>query len=468
MSESARTTRGVPRGLALALVAGAWLRVTALDVHSLWFDECGTLAIALADDPLAALRSDRHPPLSFLALRAWIGVFGESDAAVRSLPALLSCATLVLFALWTRRIATAPVALLSTWLLAVAPYQVWMAQEVRMYPFVELGAALVLCGSELATRRRLAGAALVGLGTLLAFGAHYLGICVAGLTLVAGSSWKERRHAALGAAVGMLAWLPWLLEALQSQMQSSWGDTVKLSTRDMLELGPRLFTVEMDVLPERWRVVAYGLGALCWLALTRCAWRSREPGPARMACIATILPVLFTLLTQATVGGGFQTRYLIAATPGAALAVACGLETRRAWTLPVGAGLLALGLGAHSLVLRVRNLREDYRSACAELAREWRPGDRVVSITGTDELFELAPLRHYLRERPEILAACSTWERIETQLDEVLSREARLHVVYRESGYSWAERDRLACRLELVEAGPVRERIERSTWRRAP
>lgn len=187
-----------------------------------------------------------------------------------------------------------------------------------------------------------------------------------------------------------------------------------------------------------------------------------------MACIAMVLPVLFTLLTQATVGGGFQTRYLIAATPGAALAVACGLETRRAWTLPVGAGLFTIGLGAHSLELRVRNLREDYRSACAELAREWRPGDRVVSITGTDALFELAPLRHYLRERPEILAACSTWERIETHLDEVLSREARLHVVYRESGYSWAERDRLARRLELVEAGAVRERIERSTWRRAP
>ncbi len=98
MTERARPTRIETLGLGLALLAGFWLRLTARDVHSLWFDECGTLAVALADDPLATLRADRHPPLSFFAFRAWVALFGESDAAVRALPALVSCATIVLFA----------------------------------------------------------------------------------------------------------------------------------------------------------------------------------------------------------------------------------------------------------------------------------------------------------------------------------------------------------------------------------
>jgi len=452
----------------LALLVGGWLRLTALDVHSLWIDECGTLGVALGPDLLEALRADRHPPLSFTAFRAWVWLFGENDAAVRALPALVSCVTLVLFAVWSARAVGGVRSAVATWLLAVAPYQVWMAQEVRMYTFVELGAVLVLLGGEWSRERRVAGSVVVGLGVAVAFGAHYLGVCVAGLALTAGSSWRERRHAALGAALGMLAWLPWLLFGLREQMQSSWGDTVKLSARDLAELGPRLFAVELDAIPSAWRPAAYVWGALYWLTLVRCAWLAREDRAARVACFALALPVLFTLFTQATVGGGFQTRYLIAATPGAALAAACGLSSRRAWTTPVVGGLLAFALFAHSMLLRQRNLREDYATACAEVACEWRPGDVVISITGLEELFELAPLRHYLRERPDILATVQTWKQLETRLEYTVSPSARIHLVHRESGYAWAERDRLASRLVLVEASPRRERIERSLWRRGP
>ncbi len=193
-----------------------------------------------------------------------MALFGESDAAVRTLPALVSCATLVLFAMWVQRVTSGAVAVLAAWLLAVAPHQVWMAQEVRMYPFVELGAMPVFLSSCLASERRVVGATVVALGTALALGSYCLGLCIAGLTLAVGSSWKERRHAAFGAALGMLVWVPWLVFALREQMQSEWGDTVKLSARDLVELGPRLFAVEMDAVPAKWHGFVYALGALCW------------------------------------------------------------------------------------------------------------------------------------------------------------------------------------------------------------
>lgn len=75
--------------VALCLLAGCVLRLTALDVHSLWFDECGTLAVALADSPTQVLLADRHPPLSFWAMRGVSGWLGESDSMLRLLPALL-------------------------------------------------------------------------------------------------------------------------------------------------------------------------------------------------------------------------------------------------------------------------------------------------------------------------------------------------------------------------------------------
>jgi len=43
---------------------------------------------------LNALRHDGVPPLYYLLLHAWIGVFGDGDVAVRALSGAISVATL--------------------------------------------------------------------------------------------------------------------------------------------------------------------------------------------------------------------------------------------------------------------------------------------------------------------------------------------------------------------------------------
>jgi uncharacterized membrane protein len=79
------------------LLLGVFLRLTGLTVHSLWIDEGETVDTARALHPIEAIEQTRHPPVSFLAFRFWIQVFGESDASLRWLPALLSCVSLLLF-----------------------------------------------------------------------------------------------------------------------------------------------------------------------------------------------------------------------------------------------------------------------------------------------------------------------------------------------------------------------------------
>src|SRR4051794_3231480 len=105
--------------LALAVVAGVVLRFVA--PPALWLDEAQSVAIARS--PLsglfAGLREDGAPPLYYLLLHGWIGIFGQGAFAVRALSGLFSLAALpVAWALGRRlggpRVATALVLLLAT------------------------------------------------------------------------------------------------------------------------------------------------------------------------------------------------------------------------------------------------------------------------------------------------------------------------------------------------------------------
>lgn len=147
--ETATVLRPGPRArfaLSAVVLLGWALRLTGLDVHSLWFDEGATLLVAQSDAPFDVLRRDFHMPLSFMAFRVWLGWFGESDVALRTLPALVSCGALVLFAWLAARWLDTHERLVAVALWAVSPFHVWHGQEVRMYPFLEVATLTALAG----------------------------------------------------------------------------------------------------------------------------------------------------------------------------------------------------------------------------------------------------------------------------------------------------------------------------------
>src|SRR4029079_296335 len=87
---------------------------------------------------------DQHPPLFYLLLHGWIALLGDTPGALRSLSALTSFLAIPFFALAARRFAGTWVALVATFLLAIAPFQVRYAQEVRMYGLLMLLVAILL------------------------------------------------------------------------------------------------------------------------------------------------------------------------------------------------------------------------------------------------------------------------------------------------------------------------------------
>lgn len=143
---AASANRAVPWlstfGLMVGIVAiGAAFRLSMLGWRSLWLDE--TLSVAFASRSLAdiwrvptAIGADPHPRLYYTLLHEWMQVFGRSEMAVRLPTAFASILNLPLLAALAARLFNRRTAVIAVALLAVAPLEVWYAQEARMYMMV--------------------------------------------------------------------------------------------------------------------------------------------------------------------------------------------------------------------------------------------------------------------------------------------------------------------------------------------
>jgi len=141
--------------LILILLLALALRLYRIQAPSLWNDE-GT-SVALAGRQLAAITqgaaNDIHPPLYYYLLHFWMGLFGNSELAVRSLSAILGTMLVLLTFALAQRItaATAPAGAgecagcIAALCAALSPFQVYYSQEARMYMLSAfLGAAATL------------------------------------------------------------------------------------------------------------------------------------------------------------------------------------------------------------------------------------------------------------------------------------------------------------------------------------
>jgi mannosyltransferase len=145
--KSARTAQVRFVGLILLLILslGAVLRVVNLGSDSLWLDEAITIQFARLDLPQLfseTASSDVHPPLYYLALHYWIKLFGDSEAATRSLSALFGLLAILMIYKVAAFLFDRAVGLLSALLLALSLFHIQFAQEVRMYTLLAL---LTLC-----------------------------------------------------------------------------------------------------------------------------------------------------------------------------------------------------------------------------------------------------------------------------------------------------------------------------------
>ena len=120
----------------LLLLFTIFTRFWQIGQDSLWLDE--GLSIRLSSYPLEeifknAAPIDHNPPLYLYLLHFWLALFGKSEVAARSLSALCNITTLPLLYLLAKRLFSNKVALLSGLFFAISPFQIYYAQESRVY-----------------------------------------------------------------------------------------------------------------------------------------------------------------------------------------------------------------------------------------------------------------------------------------------------------------------------------------------
>ncbi|MBO9662028.1 hypothetical protein [Dokdonella sp.] len=138
-------------------LAGLLLAFVGLSASSYWVDELFTLYVVDPQVDVAEMMQrilrDVHPPLYYLVLDGWSAVFGQSEAATRSLSAICGVLAVLVFA-WGARHVARPLAI--AFACAVATTSVFwfeQAQNARSYAFLMLLTAGLLAAA-LHLRRR--------------------------------------------------------------------------------------------------------------------------------------------------------------------------------------------------------------------------------------------------------------------------------------------------------------------------
>ncbi len=373
--------------------------VPPLPVRTRWFD-----AAPVSQVIPGLARSDTHPPIYYLLVRAWESIFGDAESGVRSLNVCLSVAAIALLYVAARPDIGSANALWACLLMAVASPQVTFAREARDYVLVLVfSLAAAIAQRRLADRPTFARAAALA-GCLLAMMlTHYYAAGVA-LALAANAAMSIRRRAlafaiaayAVAAVAFAVGWGPSFIRQLPV---FQYGDVAWLT--DPLPNHRLRVLLDLCQLPVRWvadvRSPAAAVGGVA-LLLVPLAFAARPRlRPWVLWLAIPTLAVAATDLSKSTVQLSLI-RYTLFATPAAYVLLAA-VGGRFGWVVPAAASGLALVALPHAYVPA---WKIDLRTPTQYVARHLGPDDGLV-VSGPDRVFDavtFAAFQHYLPHMP--------------------------------------------------------------------
>jgi len=391
----ARSFDSSPARVAAFLVAALFWTIGSLH-RSLWEDEFHSMFHARGESVRAlfeTVRSDNHPPLSFLLQKLSRDLLGESVFALR-LPTLLAgLGMLWVFLRLSRRLPDSTARAFAPWLAAFSSYLFWIVTTARMYAWLAL-ATLGLVESVLAvlegkrSRWWLAPWIALGLYSHYHFFHHLALLGLAALALYAGSPTQRAalRRCALPGLAGLALFVPWGVFAFWQQLQT--GDPPTSSYRGIDEW----FQAYAHLLFVNARAggafLFYGLaltGALAgallgFLGTMRLVRGMRAHGPTAFSLALLALGVLgpsWTYLASVVHSrSGFHLKYLAGYASPALLIIAAGVAGAF-WRRALG-GFLLFAMLCLTLVNVATCGSQDVQGAVLFILEHARPGDAVV------------------------------------------------------------------------------------------
>ncbi|MEA3407693.1 MAG: glycosyltransferase family 39 protein [Chloroflexota bacterium] len=392
-------------------------RFYRLGAANLWWDEA--LAVWAVRKGLLGCTlwtaGDVHPPLYFWSLWGWVGLFGESEFAMRSLSAAFGVLIVAVTYSFGRLIAGRLTANLAALLTALARFHIWWSQEMRMYVLAGLLGTLSLylflrwLRAERASlsagraNRLLTFYVLVSISalyTVFLSGAFLLVENVVMLVVLLTAQTRIRRRLlpkwAVAQVVVLLAVGVWLI--LSWGRMPTWSVAEPFSVRFFVRLYATLLTTGISVHIERytWPVLftfaLLGLGAGHFFY----SWwqRGRNDGRQMLEALTLVLTVALSgaLIYLASIPRGLfytpqiEARYFVPFAPAFWLLLAWGMAAiAQRWRSVAwlgGVGLMALWIAVLPGYYGHRYLRDELQTMVRTIISQAERGDAVVLDSG--------------------------------------------------------------------------------------
>jgi len=389
----------------------AALRLAFIWKAPLWYDENFTYLLSQLpfENMIRATAGDVHPPLFYII--SWlVQRMGGPPWLLRMPSAAFSLWALYLFRRVLQVLNTSPrIQTAALFLMAVLPFQLWFAQEARMYAMLE---AFVLLGVLAIHKRHWTTLFLASLGMLYTHNhaVFYLPFIVLS-GLLSGQKQKDAKRMLWVPILAFLSWLPWASVVFSqiSQIDNNYWIT-PIHPGMILDMLNKLFWIAAQ--PDSLYLPAYLLviSALligCWYAL-----RYRPAGWTTILLLGfgpAILATLVSLLWQPI----FLYRHLVGSAPFLYLLVSLPLGSlekidvvsRKRSLVYLGlvvAPLLMTGLAGYYLrtpdMKRNQSRKPYMRSALTDIEKNWQHGDIFYHITDASLVNTMAytpDLPHY-------------------------------------------------------------------------
>jgi mannosyltransferase len=147
MNEEIDIEEFAPWLVIIITLVGGLLRVLLLGTKGMWLDE--TFSVWMASHSVVDMlhwivRIDQHPPLYYLLLHYWIALNGNTPYYVRLLSVLFSAGTIPIIYLIGKRMSGVVMGLVAAVLLALSLFNIYFAQETRMYTLLTFNAAVAI------------------------------------------------------------------------------------------------------------------------------------------------------------------------------------------------------------------------------------------------------------------------------------------------------------------------------------
>ena len=268
-----------------------------------------------------------HPPLDYALLHFWTGIVGNSEWAIRFTSLIFSVLAIPLIYQLGVLLDGDETGLWAALLLAVNPFQLWHAQEARMYAIsaaLGLASAVALLQAIRSDKGRF-WVAYVLLSVFNAYTHYYALFLILAMGIYWLALWPRVRHSWrhwLAAQVGiLLLYLPWLFVGWRV-LTAYHGNGDSPGFLDMLQRSLVAFSVGQTLSPLATTFVLPLVGLLALIGLVYLILRNRPA--ALFIALYLGVPVLSVYLSslQRPV---FNERYLIAATPPFYVLLATGI-----------------------------------------------------------------------------------------------------------------------------------------------